>query len=67
MKLLQTIYNRDFVHTVATWNLKGQTAIFHVFVPFDLQDRQAEADKVREALEFLYIHIYLSCSYIFVI
>ena len=63
MKLLQTTYNRDFVHTVATWNLKGKNAIFHVFVPFDLQDRQSETDKVREALDFLYPDIpVIGCS-----
>ena len=63
MKLLQTSYNKNFVHTVATWDLNNKNAIFHVFVPFDLQDRQGEADKVREALEFLYPGIpVIGCS-----
>lgn len=63
MKLLQTKYNEAFVNTVAKWDLKGKNAIFHVFVPFDMQGRIEEADKVREALDFLYPDIpVIGCS-----
>ena len=63
MKLLQTTYNNSFVQTVANWKLKGKNALFHVFVPFDLNDNKGETDKVREALKFLYPDIpVVGCS-----
>ena len=45
MKLFQTTYNNSFVQTVANWKLKGKNALFHVFVPFDLNDNKGETDK----------------------
>lgn len=63
MRLLQTTYNNSFVQTVANWELKGKNALFHVFVPFDLNDNKGETDKVREALNFLYPDIpVVGCS-----
>ena len=54
MKLLQTIFNNNFVQTIDEWNLKDKTAIFHVFVPFDIQDNIRKTDEVRQALASLY-------------
>jgi diguanylate cyclase (GGDEF)-like protein len=54
MKLLQTTFNNNFVQTIDEWNLKDKTAIFHVFVPFDIQDNIRKTDEVRQALASLY-------------
>ena len=54
MKLLQTIYNKNFVQTITKWNLLSDSALFHVFVPYNLQDKKAKTDKVREAIRLVY-------------
>ncbi|SFI02685.1 diguanylate cyclase (GGDEF) domain-containing protein [Pseudobutyrivibrio sp. OR37] len=63
MKLLQTTYNNLFIQTVSHWDIKGHNALFHVFVPFNMQNNIDETDKVREILGYFYPDIpVIGCS-----
>ncbi|MBO5617938.1 MAG: diguanylate cyclase [Pseudobutyrivibrio sp.] len=63
MKLLQTTFDKFFTQTITRWNIKDCAAIFHVFVPFNMQDNINKTNEVRKVLAFFYPDIpVIGCS-----
>ena len=63
MKILQTTFNKFFTQTITRWNIKDCAAIFHVFVPFNMQDNINKTNEVRKVLAFFYPDIpVIGCS-----
>lgn len=63
MKLLQTTFNKFFTQTITRWDIKDCAAIFHVFVPFNMQDNINKTNEVRKVLAFFYPDIpVIGCS-----
>ena len=63
MKILQTTFNKFFTQTITRWNIKDCSALFHVFVPFNMQDNINKTNEVRKILAYFYPDIpVIGCS-----
>ena len=55
MRLLQTSFDDKFEATIRKWAKENQTdnnsALFHVYVPYNIEDREKKLEKIRQVLK----------------